>query len=401
MNILFTFGHELTIGGHFKSGIAFAEQLINSGHNVTFTVLGGEPKLFAQIERIGANVEQIFDYNYQKNGSFSLVSSFFKFYRTYSDIIKRNKIDIVHAQDSRKFLPLYLATCKNRKAFVYSHAGGVFYDYYPPTKCEFFVFSPELLNAYKSIPKYNKRKIHLISERISPFVYKSFDVDNSLIEKYLLPKDGITLFFSMRLHSHKKPFIDSLLAFSHIMGEKEINANIIVAGDGNLKEYFEMNAEAVQNESNKRIKFFFIGSIYSEIEIANLINYSTAVIGTGRGLMEAMACRKPIIILGENNNFELVQEKNISSVSFYNFSGRHLAFAENSQTKNINDIISIINSTEGLNKASQFSYEYFSNHLSSKIGVQKILSIYNDSLINKPSIIDGIFVIINRIIARK
>lgn len=398
MNILFTFGHDLTIGGHFKSGIAFAEQLINCGHTVFFTVLGGDEKLSKQIERIGASVERMNDCSSSNIRLIALSKSFSYFYKTYSDIIKRNKIDIVHAHDSRKFLPLFLATCNKRRAFVYSHAGGIFFDYNPPLKCEFFVFSPELLNAYKSLPKYRNREIKIISERISPVVYKPFIVEEDFGEKYHLPKDGTNLFFSMRLHSHKKPFIDSLLAFSNDLINTNVNANIIVAGDGNLREYLKKEADIIQIESHNRIKFYLIGSIYSEIEIAALINYSTVIIGTGRGIMEAMACEKPTIILGENKDYDLVKKENIAAVSYYNFSGRHFAFSEHNNANSIKDIIKVMTSIEEYKIMSQFSFEYFSNKLSSIIGVQKLLSIYNDSLLKKLSIIDGLKVLIKSII---
>lgn len=385
MNILFTFNHELTIGGHFKSGIAFAEQLIKKDYKVFFLVFGGDPQLINQFESMNIKVINLTNYDNKENSLLESHKKNYFYYKSYCKVIDEFKIDIVHAQDSVKLIPLYFAVGNKRKGFVYSQPGGPFSDKYPPIKSEFFVFSKELVDKYKSIKKYKSRDINIISERISSSIYKPS------INKYNL-KEGISenkinLMFLMRLHPQKKPFIDSLLAFGRSLCNHEISVNIIVAGDGELKNYIETNAKSIQLKSKNKVTWNFIGNIYSETKIAELINSATAVIGTGRGLMEAMACKKPAIILGENNEFELIQENNIDIISYYNFSGRHFKF--HNRENNIKDIIIKLSSNVNLEQISNFSFNYFESNLNASIGASKLIYLYKKSLEKKPNILDS------------
>lgn len=370
MNILFLFGHKLVIGGHFKSAQAFISELTLCGHKVYVLAPNGTEETIKPFLQVGATFSNIIYLN--KRDLLSRFLNLIIINKQIKETIHTYNIDVIHAQDSPSLREGFKAACFYKKPFILTQAGGPFINYYPPAKIQFILYSQELYERYlTSIPKL-KSNFHVISERINSKVYKTTKIFSEKT-KYNLPRKGITFFFAMRLHEQKRAWIKTLFYFIDKIGFNEI-INFVIAGDGTLKnEMIEKSNYFTREKPN--LNFIFTGEIANETEINKLINLATICIGNGRLLMEAMACGKPVIILGENSQFEIVDDSNIDLIREFNFSGRHFDKTFYNIEEQKNKIEKMITVNE-INKYGDLSYKYFNQFLSSEIGIRKLLEVY-------------------------
>ena len=96
-----------------------------------------------------------------------------------------------------------------------------------------------------------------------------------------------------------------------------------MAGDGRLWNDF-LRRTRLFNAKIGREAIVLLGSIYNIDEMVHQYNLADVVVGHGRGVMEAMSCAKPVIVIGKNLNGTIVNEKTVDVIAQYNFSGRHL-----------------------------------------------------------------------------
>lgn len=378
MNILFLFGHRLAIGGHFKSAQAFIKELVKKGHSVHVIVTGGNKHTIKPFTDAGASFSNIDSSSNRKKIVKSYVNLFL-INKQIASIIFDYKIDVIHAQDSSSMIEGYKTACFYRKPFIVTQAGGKFVNIKPPNGISMVLYSKELLNGYQKLNKSKRLKIYLISERINNHLYRPETINKNDLSNFNLPQNGFSLFFAIRFHQQKESWINTLLYFAQIIDIKRIT-NFIIAGDGHLFNSIKEKAKIIEDK-RPLIKFYFLGAIHSDVEFSRLINYSEICIGNGRTLMEAMACRKPTIILGEDKQFELIDDNNIELIREYNFSGRHFnltQFKESYQKQKIETII-IENK---LKRYNDFSFNYFEKNLSANIGAEKLIQVYSSSMIN-------------------
>jgi len=373
LNILYLFGHNLVLGGHFKSAQAFITELVKKGHSVHAMAPGGNKDTIQPFYDAGASFSNLL-LNSHRINKINTIQRVFFINNQISKAILKYDIDVIHAQDSSIMVEGYKAACFYRKPFIITQAGGKFIDIKPPNRTFLILYSGELLEGYQEQNKTRNTTLCIITERVNQNIYRPINVArDDLINNYCLPADGFNFFFSMRIHPQKEQWINTLLYFAKKILIKN-SINFLIAGNGPLLDSMK---EKVKNITNHRpnVNFYFLGVIYNDIELMKLINYSDVCIGNGRSLMEAMACRKPLIILGENRQYELVDKNNIEIIRKYNFSGRHFKFVNYNESKQKHRIKSLIEANK-LNEISDFLFEYFVYNLSAKIGTEKLIGIY-------------------------
>lgn len=385
MRILFLFGHELVIGGHFKSANAFAKKLIHKGHKIYVMGNGGFSEKFNPFLEPHIKFIPLDKNKYDKKNFFSRFKNWILPNKSILKCIKENNIDVIHAHDFPILWDAYYTACMTKCGFIYSQAGGQFHNNYPPINSCFFVFSRELFDGYINCG-FKRHEVNLISERIDNEIYKPFPVNVEFVKKKRLPQNGFVLFTAIRLHSQKKAWLDSLLKLAVVSKIKMI---IMIAGNGELLSYVKDQATHIEKKKQNRVKFILLGGVNSEKELVKYINYSDIYIGNGRGLMEAMACAKPCIVFGEKEQYEFVEKENVDEISYYNFSGRHF---RNNNSKKLEDYLQkidqIMHDRNKLEELAKFSYSYATNYFSSEIGAKKLEKMYFTSLGKKSTLID-------------
>ncbi len=141
------------------------------------------------------------------------------------------------------------------------------------------------------------------------------------------------------------------------------NVELSVAGSGS---YFDQ----LRSEAPGFVKC--LGYI---ADMPEIINKADIVIGTGRGVREAMACGKPAIALDACGYGGLVTPETIGPLEYHNFSGR--SGGKLTEEKFLQDILKIIGNPAARAEIGQWSRQYALEHYSSTAAALKHLVIYN------------------------
>ena len=135
----------------------------------------------------------------------------------------------------------------------------------------------------------------------------------------------------------------------------------------------------------------FIGPIFKPEEMARFYNYSDLVIGSGRGILEAMACGKPVVILGENYEAEVVGPDNIEEIAYYNFSGRHFRQRKKS-CETLSDLLKrLVKDTDQMQRLGEHSIDYIRSKIDAQLGTEQLVEVYSKA-IERKSVLADLFV---------
>ena len=344
-NILYIIGWPLGPGGHIHSTLNHVKYLINSGYHI-FVLAPYGPK-YSEFESVGAKY-------------IKMPKSYFIIVFTLLFLILFKKIDIIHAMDYEALKKSIWTKLIFNRLFIFTKAGGTFPIYKTPPVDSIIVFSGELYDFYKKTVT-KKISLFLIKERIDVELFKP--------RATVFNKNKRIVFMAMRLETQKKGWLENILDQIRLEYKKLTDFQFVFAGSGMLLEYFIQKSCKI-NETAGIELVRFIGKIDDVNEIVDWYNSSNVVIGHGRGIIEAMACNKDVIILGESNELELVTNENIEEISYYNFSGRHFRFRE------IKAGDSLVNCLNKCMSTNNWNSDYVLNNYNAEVGAKKISDIY-------------------------
>jgi len=379
MDILSVFGWGIRTGGHFKSALAHMKCLNKKGHRIDVLMPSGESSAGVVQEFIDSGVKI---HLFHKGPHRGRLPSF----RGANDIIsfcKNKKIDIIHAHDFASFPAAYSAALWMQRGIVFTKPGGPVNNLFPPHTVDAILYSEELLQGM--IREYNldPNNVFLIRARIDTDVYKPEPIKTEFIKKYQLPQSGKKIVMATRLESNKKPWIEMVLNLAKDVAEKDEALHIIIAGEGPLLKELE-TCSYIPNRKNLNGKIIhFIGPLYRISELNQLYNYADVVIGNGRGILEAMACGKPVVILGEFGEAELVTAERIDTIAYFNFSGRHFKQRVCSDGGITPLLLRLINDQELLAETGRFSLSYIKDNMAAEIGAEAVVKVYQRALQKK------------------
>jgi len=188
-----------------------------------------------------------------------------------------------------------------------------------------------------------------------------------------------------RLEDNKKPWIDMMLNFAERVAEKDEPAHIVIAGEGKLLDELEANSCSMDTKNLIGRIVHIIGPLYTIRELNQLYNYADVVVGNGRGILEAMACGKPVVILGEYDEGELVGAENIQDIAYFNFSGRHFRPQARGKSGLTPLLYKLMTDQQLLAEAGSFSLDYIKKYMAAEIGANAVLAVYQRALLKKHS----------------
>ena len=270
--------------------------------------------------------------------------------------------------DYKCLVPTVMSNLVLRRVLVFTKAGGQPLKIKLPVLSHLVVFSKELLDHYKS--NFYEGKITLIKERLDLGEFK-----NNFSSKEL--KRDISIFIAMRLCPAKSMLLKSFFEEIRRIDKDSCKVNVIIAGDGELKEKCEKESEEISKD-NSAINFKYLGQINNKREIYQYYANSDITVGHGRGIMEAMAIGKPVVLLGfDKVTSVLVNASNVNQIADYNFSGRNIISNDNSIS--LAQLINRVDRKELMNDSGQFALNYITDNYSSTIGALKLKRIYLES----------------------
>jgi glycosyltransferase involved in cell wall biosynthesis len=366
LTLLHIYGGAMKIGGHYRSGLAMAKGLIERGHRVIVVAPDAVTEMVTAFQQAGAEFKLLPVVG--KVSKLPCLSG----WKCISDIVERHKVDVIHSIDYANVARGYRAAIETGKAFICTEAGANSVSHFPPRKARVVIFSDEQMAIYRNLYRLPEGSIRLIKARIDTDFYHPEPVPQDFINNYDLARDGLAVGIVCRLDIDKNHIIRALIDFVKDYKRPDRKINIYVVGDGGLRATLQEQAEQV---NNPYARISFVGPIYDTKQVNWFYNYCDVVIGSGRGIMEAMACKKPVIIPSENGQAEIIGADNSKDVAYYNFSGRH--FRTKTNAANLSSALSQLLDIPGKRQVcSEFCYDYIKNHLSAQIGVEQLIDWY-------------------------
>ncbi|MDR6301793.1 glycosyltransferase family 4 protein [Mesonia maritima] len=343
-------------GGHFHS-LNHISREIAKLNQVKIIVLGPvrseiieeNPFFYRRIRFNGLNMWSV------KNE----LDSFFNFF----------KPDIIHCFDVSVYNIAKLLVNGNKYKFVLNKCGGSNPPYFPYVE-NLILFSKENMKWFDNQNKKYAKNIYLIPNRVRAVNIKSVkDVEKneSLFNFVRIARIG---------NSYKKSIRDSIKLVKelsrfrskiklYIIGSVEEESVLV-----ELKEYAE-NANVVFLTDDKYTK-----------EASQMLYLADAVIGTGRGLMEAASLALPVLTPASNSNYPiLINKDNFDSFFETNFSPRNIVTDE-VNNKNLSSIIKLIDNIDYRNKQSKYSLNLFLEKFDVKQVSTKYQNVYNIAIMN-------------------
>ena len=348
LKILFIIGWPLNQGGHIHSTLNHIKYLVRQGHHVI--LLAPEGKKINEFISVGAI--------YFKMPEHYLLSVLY-----ILGLALTRKVDIIHAMDYEAIKKSIFARIILRRPFVYSKAGGTSPSYKIPPVDSLIVFSSELYDQLN--PKTPQgTPVYLIKERIDLEIFRPM--------KFKKESSTKIIFMAMRLEPQKSKWLDNLIDQIEIHYSDLSGYQFCIAGNGSLFNHYKLLGQGInQNAGCELIRF--VGSVDTAKDMSYWYNSADLVIGHGRGIIEAMACGKNVIILGEGHEAELINQKNINEIAYYNFSGRHFRYRTMIQDT------SLITCINGSCKPNDWNYIYVKDNYSAEVGAEKMIELYYSS----------------------
>lgn len=383
MKVLSVFGGTIRTGGDTKSALAHIKYLKRLGHDITIMapLEGSIRNMIDCFSSLGVDV---------CDGRAGAKRRRFPDSVGADDILQvchRKAIDLIHAQDFNSLSASLLVAARLKRPLVFTKAGGPVNNAFPPKRINSVFYSKELYDGMVDRFGLTEDRIFVIPERIDTEVYKPQQPSGEFISKYALPSSGQKIVMAIRLVKGKKPWLDNILKFAEQAVSMPAPPHVVIAGEGPLLDYLKSEAEKINVNIGKKI-VHFIGPVFAIEEIVQLYNYADIVAGNGRGIMEAMACSKPVVNLGENGEAVLLGPENIQSIAEYNFSGRHFRFTKEHNMKLPILLDQLIKNPDRYRSAGLFSSDYVMKKLDAKIGARKIAEVYSKAMLSRYNLYD-------------
>lgn len=343
--------NSMIIGGIETYNITLATELKRRGHNVVVASRGGQ--LVEELTRHG-----IKHYSVQMplHGSLSpdtvqhhnryllsvVAASIMSLYRTphkpyklfrtlvgtarVINLIRREKIDIIHASHSGPALVAYLASLVTRVPFV-STVHGTSRAEFPPVGLRFF--------------RRNFGRIIAVSDEVKEHLASNYGIDEARVSVIYNGLDLKRFFLQKKQEALTSSSAGTPIRVAHIMGSGGAVPSVIEAAPIIAKAVpsLEMlvvrssteldEATLLAREVNRQLARETVKVIPPTKDILPVIRNSEVVIATGRCVLEAMACGKPVVVAGQRKGplggsfGGIISQDNISEIKKYNFTGRN------------------------------------------------------------------------------
>jgi glycosyltransferase involved in cell wall biosynthesis len=377
MKILFVFSYPVRIGGGFKSALAMAKYLSRKGCQIVIAAPGGTTEMIGAFEKTGAEFVSID--SLAKRLPIPTLSGA----KELGQVIREKNIDLIHAQEYPSIGRAYLAAIRTGCAFLATEPGG-FFPYHVPVKdVHTVLFSMEQKDVFTKKYSLLDDNLHLIRARIDTDVYRPLPQNSEFVQRHSLPTTGLKICMAIRLEPQKKRWVQAIFSAAEQLKQSDGKVHFIIAGEGTLLNEFKSQASQINQTCPADVSVDFMGPILGEEEICDFYNYADVVVGNGRGILEAMACRKAVMILGEQGQGQWIEPETVEQASYNNFSGRHFRYHSDVFEDLVQSLKIVIENLEKKNQYAEFAYNYIHEYMDAAIGAEELITLYQHTLSKK------------------
>jgi glycosyltransferase involved in cell wall biosynthesis len=292
--------------------------------------------------------------------------------RLLADVLKSFKPDIIHFFDSSCYSVIpWLLNVKKFK-LVLNKCGGPNLHSYPYAK-NIIVFSYENYAWFLSNVKFAQANIALIPNRVNPI---ALDPARRPVEK---PHNSFVFVRICRIGTeYRKSIEDSIRLLSLMHKRGNIHTQLFVIGAVENQSVF---SHLLSLASPLKDSIHFLTNPHITKEASNMLYLADAVVGTGRGLMEAASLGIPLLAINSTDNYPvLIDHGNFFDAFKTNFSQRNL-FHNYNHDHNIDKISMLLNDKSYWHKLSHHSSQVFEQYFDVKSSLSKYTSFYNQASI--------------------
>lgn len=363
IRILKVIGWPLCPGGHILSTLSLAQGIGRCG----FEVFIASPEGPLLENFISAGLRFIPCETLLEKSPWHLMAFF-----TLVRAVKKQNIKLIHAMDYKALYPCYLTAAYLGIPLIFTKAGGDVPKYRIPSISKVIVFSEELARGMRERYGDLISPIELIKERI----------DNSLFTPVESPssqnKDLLNVFMAMRLEEGKRMWLETAINAMENLKKRSIPFKFTLAGDGPLRKELENRISRIRRYSSG--EFCFLGGVADPAMMVHCYRGSDIVIGHGQGVLEAMACGKPVVVLGSGSRGTIVGPETVKLICEYNFSGRHMDVYPEVGGDLAEMIIALKDDSQRRINLERFSRRYIEEEYSLEVGIKKLAFLYRKSL---------------------
>jgi len=316
----------------------------------------------------------------------------FNFYNLKTEITKltyKFNPDIYHCFDVGSYNTIRLLISSKTHKIILNKCGGPNPIQYPHIH-NLILFSSENLMWFKNQKKYQYSNIHLIPNRV-----KSILMDMTFHPIAKEPGEFVFLRICRIGAAYNKSIIDSIMLIEKLILKDIINIKLYIVG---IIEDYDIFNKLNEHHLVKNGRVIFLTDTAYTTEASKMIYISDAVIGTGRGLMEAASLSIPLLTIDRDGNIPvLLNSDNFFEAFETNFSERNV-FNNNSYDSNINNIVLLIKNKIYYSEISKFSKQAFDEYFNIDKVTKAYHEAYASSIHGKKKIMEDIFIIMRSFI---
>lgn len=256
------------------------------------------------IHRVDLTAERLMDPERQKQAESAL-----------THIMRSRQIDLVHIHQTPSGLHAARAARKLGIPVFFTVHGA----YYPTeqlqllkdTGCTFISVSPPIQGYldYLNFPSY------LIANGIDFEQYRPTS-SAALRASLQIPDEDEVVVYASRLAWDKAAVCAMLVRAARTLRlHEKMPLHLVIAGSGNQAAAIAELAETANHDCNAK----FVHMVGNQMQIGDYYNLGDLVVGTGRVALEAMACGKPVLAIGNHGYFGLVEQPVYDEAWLYYF----------------------------------------------------------------------------------
>lgn len=282
--------------------------------------------------------------------------------------------DIFHCFDVGSYNIIRLIIPSNKNILVLNKCGGSNPIHFPYVK-NLILFSIENQEWFKKQSKFKNTNVHLIPNRV-----KSLQLDTDFVPIEKNPEEFVFMRICRIGHMYKKSIQDSINLILKLLEGNLKNVKLYLIGVVEDADVFEELINHILVKSGHLV--ILTESIFTN-EASKMLYLADAVIGTGRGLMEAASLGKPLLAINKNGEIPiLLNEMNFNDAFKTNFSERNV-FPKLNDDENIKSIAQIIYDKESYLANSFFVTQSFEKYFSLEKAKEEYSVAYKQSKTSK------------------
>lgn len=280
-------------GGTETHVLSLTKALIRTGQRVT--LLSAEGLLRPQFEEAGCTVF-LFDFHAAHAVQVARLQ----------EIMRLQEVDCVHVHQTPSGLLTASAASQLGIPTVFTVHG----TYYPQSSIKTLMsLSKEVISVSAPVQKYTQQLGFPSAVVPNGIDLQEFYPSNGsrLRSELGLPDDAVVLLYASRLAWGKGTACDTLLrAMKDLRRYGWNRLELVVIGDGPKFEAIKELSAFIEEESGQR----FIHVLGKKARMNEYYNIADIVVGTGRVALEAMACGKPVLAVGNHGYFGWIEPGN-------------------------------------------------------------------------------------------